>query len=156
MDSKINKTKLSKFIVKAKIATYASGNARKEIILKDRCKELNFEDGGFKYRDRYFGSDSFSGEEVVWRDGKPIWSMNYFGRIKSGLILDKDIVEFLRKCMRMVKENRPFRGPEMYKEGDFQYVDESLGSIECFVGIEKIFCKAKEVYRLDYHGGLIK
>ena len=55
--------------------------------------------------------------------------------------------------MRQVVETRPFRGPEKFKEGDFEYVDKSQGDINMFRGVEKIFHKGQEVYRLYYHGG---
>ena len=68
MDTK----KLSDFLVKAKINTYASG------------KEFDFEEKEFRYRDRYFGFNPFIGEEVVWQKKEIIWGMNYYGRIVSG------------------------------------------------------------------------
>jgi len=66
--------RLSEFLVKAKIATYASEGEASEIVLEDGAKELTFEDGKFKYRDRYYGFNPFVGEEiatseVVQKDG---------------------------------------------------------------------------------------
>ena len=46
---------LSKFLVKAKINTYASSGEGGEKILPDGGKEFEFEEKEFKYRDRYFG-----------------------------------------------------------------------------------------------------
>jgi len=63
---------LSKFLVKAKISTYASEGEANEIVLEDGAKELTFEDGEFKYRDRYYGFNPFVGEEIVWKNGKII------------------------------------------------------------------------------------
>ena len=40
-------------------------------------------------------------------------------------------------------------------EGDLEYLDESIGSVEQFSGAEKILYQGHEIYRLDYHGGLI-
>ncbi|MBR9692101.1 hypothetical protein GOV06_04940, partial [Candidatus Woesearchaeota archaeon] len=110
----------------------------------------------FKYRDIYFGFDPFSGEEIVWQNGKVIWSMNYYGGTILEIIPTKQVYEFLKKVLQQVTEERPFRGPTNFKEDDFEYIDKSEGDIDNFTGTEKIFYKGKEVYRLNYHGGLIK
>ena len=148
--------KLNEFLVKAKIATYATQGEANERILNDTCKELIFEDGELKYRDRYYGFNSFVGEEIVWKGDKIIWSMNYYGKIHKTEIKPKKIYEFLKKAMRQISKERPFRGPNNFKEGDFEYIDESKGDVDFFKGTEKIFYKGEEVHILEYHGGLIK
>lgn len=148
-------SELIKFLIKAKISTYASNGEGGERRLEDGSKELTYQEGNFKYRDRYFGSYAFVGEEVVWESGAPVWSMNYHGRIVSDLLSDQVVAEFLKKAMRQVKEERPFRGPEIFKEGYFEYRDKSDGDVSDFIGTEKIYYKGEEVYVLDYHGGFI-
>ena len=147
---------LSKFLVKAKIATYASEGEANKKVLEDGAKELTFEDGEFKYRDRYYGFNPFVGEEIVWKNGKIVWSMNYYGKIVSDVVSAKEIYEFLKMAMRQVKEDKPFRGPNNFKSGDFEYIDESTGDINDFSGIEKILFKGQEIYKLIYHGGIVK
>jgi hypothetical protein len=147
---------LSKFLVKAKIATYASEGEANERVLEDGAKELIFEDGEFKYRDRYYGFNPFIGEEIVWKNGKIVWSMNYYGKIVSDVVSAKEIYEFLKMAMRQVKEDRPFRGPNNFKSGDFEYIDESSGDVNDFFGTEKILFKGQEIYKLIYHGGIVK
>ena len=144
---------LSKFLVKAKITTYASEGEANERVLEDEAKELTFEDGEFRYRDRYYGFNPFIGEEIVWRNDKIVWSMNYFGRITSDVVAGKEVYKFLQNAMRQVKESRPFRGPNNFKSGDFEYIDESTGDVHNFTGIERILFKGQEIYRLNYHGG---
>jgi len=144
---------LSKFLVKAKIATYASEGEVNERVLENGAKELTFEDHGFKYCDKYYGFNPFIGEEIVWKDNKIIWAMNYFGKILSDVVSEKKVYKFLQSAMRQVKEERPFRGPNNFKNGDFVYVDESTGDVHNFKGIEKILFKGQEIYRLNYHGG---
>ena len=147
---------VSTFLVKAKIATYASFGEANEINLEDSAKELTFEDGEFKYRDKYYGFNPFIGEEVVFQNGKIVWSMNYYGKIISLVISAKQIYEFLKSAMRQIKENRPFRGPNNFKSGNFEYIDESTGDVNNFSGTERIFFKGQEIYRLIYHGGIVK
>ena len=147
--------KLAKFLIQAKTNTYASNGEDKEKILSDGSKEFEFEEKGFKYRDRYFGHDPFIGEEVVWRGARTVWGMNYYGSVLSGEVLSREVYEFLKKAMRQVTEKRPFRGPDNFKEGDFEYIDRSNGDINVFCGTETILFKGQEVYQLYYHGGCI-
>lgn len=145
---------LREFIVKAKIETYA-GNAKAQK-LEDGSKLLVFKEDRFSYNDKYFGFNPFIGEEIVFENNKPIWGMNYFGKIFSKNVSADKVYEFLRKAMKLVSKERPFRGPNSFKENDFEYSDESIGEIDSFSGIEKIFFKGIQVYKLVYHGGLIK
>jgi len=145
---------LSKFLVKAKINTYASDTKAK--ILRDGSKELVFSEGRLFYRDRYFGENPFIGEEIVFHKDKYIWGMNYHGRaISSKYFSLRDLYAFLREALKRVNEKNPFRGPEKYDEHIFRYVNSVEGNVSKFNGTEKIFYKEIEVYRLLYHGGFI-
>jgi len=146
---------LCRFLVKAKINTYASG--KEGAILRDGSKELVFREGKFLYRDKYFGSNPFTGEEVVSCKGKCVWSMNYYGYIiPSEDVSLKEVYTFLRKASKRVEEEKPFRGPEKYERHPFKYVNKVEGDVSKFNGTEKIFYKEKEIYRLLYHGGYIR
>lgn len=146
---------LSKFLIKAKINTYASSGEGGEKILSDGGKEFGFEEKEFKYRDRYFGFNPFIGEEIVWQNGKIIWGMNYYGKIISEAIPAKQIYQFLQEALKKVTENKPFRGPDNLKQGDFEYFNKVEGMVKNFNGEEKIFYKKQPVYQLSYNGGLI-
>jgi hypothetical protein len=143
------------FLVKAKVATYASEGEANEKRLEDGAKELSFENGEYFYRDRYYGSNKFIGEEVVWKEGKVYWLMNYYGRIFENNN-SKETYNFLKKAMRKVTKERPFRGPSELIEENWKYFDKSEGTIENFNGKEEIYFKGKKVYELIYHGGLLK
>lgn len=146
---------LPAFLIRAKKNTYASGEKPK--ILEDDFEEFVYEEAEFKYRDRYRAQDPkpFGGEEVVWHKGKIAWMMNYYGYVTSKEMGSNDVYGFLRKAMGHVTEDRPFRGPSEFKEGDFTYLDKSEGDIDNFKGTEIILYKGKEVYRLEYHGGAL-
>lgn len=145
---------LNEFLVKAKNGTYASNGESKK--LTDGCLELTYSAGEFSYRDRYFGFDPFVGQEIVFKDGKAIWSMNYYGRTVDKKFPAGEIYAFLQKAMRQVTLERPFRGPSIFAEGDFMYNDESSGTLEAFSGVERILFNRHKVYTLKYHGGTIK
>ena len=142
---------LKQFLIKAKANSYASG--REGVKLADGSIELTFQENGFKYTDRYFGFNPFIGEEIIWQADRVIWGMNFYGRVFSEVVPAHQVYQFLQQALRQVKEERPFRGPDLFKEQDFEYRNESQGTIEEFVGVERIFYRGQEVYRLDYHGG---
>jgi len=146
---------LNEFLVKAKINTYASSGEGGEKILEDGGKELNYETGEWKYRDRYFGFNPFIGEEVVWKNGKAAWGMNYYGGIVSDKVVARQLYQFLQKAMKLVKMERPFRGPQQFQEDDWSYCDESIGAVDKFNGTETIYFQKEKVYELKYQGGVV-
>jgi hypothetical protein len=74
-----------------------------------------------RYRDRYYGWDPFAGEEVVTKDGKVIWLMNYYGRCLPDGVTPSQVYGFLSKALAEVTEETPYRGPEKYMENGFMY-----------------------------------
>ncbi|MBR9706110.1 hypothetical protein GOV14_03690 [Candidatus Pacearchaeota archaeon] len=157
----IDLKKLAKFLVQAKISTYASMNKMKIDSERPRHDELEFFDEEFYYRDSYVGFFQAPGMEEVrlGRDGKTIWTMAYSG----GMLLEyQEDVEFamqtftfLKKAMSLVNEKMPYRGIDKLKDGDWEYVCEVKGDIKRFIGHERIFFKNKEVFSQDYIGGLV-
>lgn len=146
---------LNKFLVKAKRSTYANGGESEKKILKDKSRELFFEEDDFRYRDRYFGHDPFMGEEIVWEKNKIVWGMNYYGKIILNNISSKKIYEFLKDALKRVTTNMPFRGPKKFQKEEFTYINEVIGDFSNFSGEEIIYYKKKKIYFLQYHGGLI-
>ena len=152
----MNIKQLSKFLVKAKINTYTSSGEGGEKVLFDGSKEFEFIEGEFKYRDSYFGLNFFVGEEIVWKSGKTVWGMNYYGKIVSQTVSPRQIYQFLQEALRKIPENKPFRGPQRFQKDNFKYFNKTKGTVEKFEGEEMIFHKGISVYKLIYHGGIIK
>ncbi len=146
---------INEFLVKAKINTYAGSGEGGEIGLPDGGKELVFKEDGWKYRDRYFGFEPFIGEEIVSKDGLVVWGMNYYGGIVSDKAGANHIYHFLKKAMKLVKIERPFRGPSVFQEGEWGYSDKSVGTVDKFDGIETIYFQKEKVHEVKYHGGVI-
>lgn len=145
---------LAQFLVKAKNNSYASEGESGEIV-RDGGKEFIFEESKWTYRDRYFGFNPFIGEEIVLMDGKIVWGMNYYGRVVSKEVNVGLVYEFLKKSMRQVNAEKPFRGPDYFKEEDWEYENNNKGTVNNFEGIEIITLKGEKVYELKYSGGLI-
>ncbi|MBW3013035.1 hypothetical protein KY340_02410 [Candidatus Woesearchaeota archaeon] len=154
------KTKLTEFLLKARMKGYA-GDAPK-IDNPQRPGFIEFapyKEDDLEYVDSYAGYYFAPGQEVIRFKGKPIWNMSYNGGMKMEFHGDHDFTHkvflFLGKALQKVSPERPFRGPDKFKDGDFMYIDKSEGDIAQFKGTEIIFFKGKEVFRQDYMGGFI-
>lgn len=67
----------------------------------------------------------------------------------------KQTFTFLKQALLQVKVSRPFRGPENFRQENWEYKDSSEGNVSDFKGTEHILYKGKEVFRQNYIGGLI-
>jgi hypothetical protein len=146
---------LARFLVAAKLYGYASGDETRIRLLEDGGREVSSRDGDDSYRGRWYGDDQFSGEEVVWHQGRALWSMNFYGATTPGLEVPADFPRFHKSALRRVSAEVPFRGPALYRESDFVYVNDWTGSITEFSGVERVYFKDAEIFRLVYHGGLL-
>jgi hypothetical protein len=144
-----------RFLVEAKKASYASGDASLAVTSADGTKELTYQREKWLYRDRYYGSDPFFGGELLFHDGKAVWGMNYMGWLVLKEANAGEVYRFLQAALRNVDESSPYRVPAEYQQGSWLYLDEHQGNQDRFTGIEYIMYKTQEVYRLVYHGGLI-
>lgn len=148
---------LAQFLIKAKLNTYAKNGGGKETVLPDGRKQFEFSDADFRYLDIYSGFNSFAGQEVVFYQGRPIWEMNYQGEILNQLDQDvnvKEVYQFLKKALRQVKLDKPFRGPDRFADGGFKYINKVEGNIKKLQGTEMIYLNEKKIYQLRYFGGV--
>jgi len=147
---------LNTFIVRAKATTYV-GDGEHVSPCRVGSHDLRFTDGEWSYHDSYFGGTDFIGEEVVYLAAKPIWAMNYYGRIlREDLLTAAQAGQMIKASLsRMYKEGR-FLGGFEHREKDLTYVDASEGGTEHFHGREIIRHGQEVVYELLYHGGLIR
>ena len=143
--------KLTDFLIKAKQATYA-GKGAETASSRVKSHDLIFREGEYMYYDTYLGGDKFAGEEALWISEVPYWSMNYVGRV-TGADFSGD---FLKQALLRVPEDKPFRGPEEYSEGDYTYKCSIDGDYEWFQGKEMITLKGEQIYECYFNGGLIK
>lgn len=147
---------LQAFIVKAKANSYV-GQAEKSLAYRPFSHDIQFHEGGFSYLDSYFGGTDFLGQEVVYFEHRPIWVMNYYGRILNPDLIDgskagKIIMESLSK---LYVEGR-FLGGFENKTTFGTYFDTNEGDLFCFKGYEWIDVGNEKAYELVYHGGSVK
>jgi hypothetical protein len=147
---------LQAFILEAKSATYVGGGS-----LSPACRhashDIRYERDSWRYLDSYFGGTDFLGQEVVWKDDEPVWAMNYYGRILDHELIDAAIAgTVIKESLSALYRLGRFLGAFEYSVRQYRYVDDSNESVDGFIGIERIYVEDREVYRLDYHGGLVK
>ena len=109
--------KIIDFLIKAKKATYAGKGAETEAS-RPNSHDLQYTEGTLKYIDTYLGGLKFAGQEALWKDDTPFWSMNYTGRVIGSNFSG----DFLKEALLNVSAEYPFRGPLHYKNRDFTYV----------------------------------
>jgi hypothetical protein len=147
---------LNDFIVRAKAATYI-GSGRESVSCRSGSHDLEFHEGSFHYLDRYFGGSDFIGEEVIYFEGKPVWAMNYYGRILAPeRITAEETGKILKKSLSQLYQQNRFLGGFETIDGRDAYFDTNEGKIDTFTGKEWIEREGVRVYELFYHGGLIK
>ncbi|MNO60473.1 transcriptional repressor DicA [compost metagenome] len=139
------------FLCRAKKSTYA-GKGAEALPSRPMSHDLHYSEGPYTYIDSYLGGEKFAGEEALWWEGQPVWSMNYIGRI----VADGFNGGFLDEVLSLVPIEYPYRGPLIYHNGDFSYHCIVNGMFEWFHGYEEIFCKDNKVYECMFHGGNIK
>ena len=139
------------FLCRAKKATYA-GNGTETNSSRPNSHDLQYVENNFKYIDTYLGGEKFIGEEAVWCDDLPFWSMNYIGRI----LADGFSGDFLKECLLLSPKEYPYRGPLVHQNGDYKYHCTVNGEFEWFNGYEEIFCNGIKIYECKFHGGCVK
>jgi len=139
------------FLICAKQKTYSGYGAEVESC-RVASHDLKYEDGKYFYYDTYLGGQNFSGEEAIWLEEKPIWCMNYSGRV----IDEKFSGDFLKEVLHHVPYETPYRGPAIYQRGDYSYHCKVEGEFIWYHGYEEIFYLDKKIYECYFHGGMVK
>lgn len=154
---------LQEFLVKAKKSTYANGKAARVESSRPCSKDYHYQetDGKdtFVYHDTYFGGFNFIGGEVVYKNDKPIWGMNYYGISLDDNEYNDAIKNALRPALCLVGEDckvLPLRGPKKFINNEYKYTFTCKGTLQNFSGEEKIYKKGKLIYKLLCNGGEIK
>jgi len=148
---------LDAFLREANLSTYANENVKKASPLRPGSSDYHFEKGDLTYHDTYFGATKFVGEEIVYKNGKPAWGMNYYGFTVSNEISEGLFDAILRPALMSGSgDNIPVRGPKEFVNGDWKYTLNADCDLANFIGREEISKNGKVVCRLHCHGGFIE
>lgn len=146
---------LNDFIVIAKAETYV-GDGERLPSCRSGSHDIGYVNGRWRYLDSYFGGTDFAGQEVVWLEEKPVWAMNYFGRIIEPGIIDGTVAgTIISAALSQLYKQGRFLGGMVFDHSLGRYVDTSEGDCTHFRGHEFILVDGQKVYELDYRGGLI-
>ncbi|MBC2774064.1 hypothetical protein H6M51_14465 [Rhizobium sp. AQ_MP] len=148
---------LERFIIEAKAATYISGKRPQALATRVGAKDIFYDQGALRYLDSHYGGTDFLGQEVVWQDERPVWAMNYYGRILDPSRFDGERAGIvIKQALTALYQEKRFLGGFTYQHSLGEYVDQSVGDYTSFLGVERILLADRTVYQLDYQGGLIK
>jgi len=141
------------FLCKSRTQTYASGKEAENI---SGFKVYNIKNGNLEYRDAYTDQHYyFQGQETMFQDGKPIWSMSYRGAAEEGADTGK-VFGFLQKILKEHSDVVRLPDNKEFTDGDWRYQDNCDGKVEEFNGLEEIYQNGKLVHWMKYFGGEIK
>ena len=146
-----NTTDLCDFLLRAKRSTYAA-HAPETGSSRTASHDFLYEEGPWRYLDSYYGSAAFAGMETVWHNNQSIWCMNYTGQV----IAEPFSGDFLKDALLRGTSEEPYRGPQLYRHGDWTYTCRSDGDIHWFSGMESIFYQNRLVYKLTFHGTTLR
>ncbi|NOX34161.1 MAG: hypothetical protein GXP56_10570 [Deltaproteobacteria bacterium] len=142
------------FIIKAKLASYASGGEGQKKKFNDGSVGFEMMADGYRYLDRYNGFNPFAGTEYIYDSSTSlIWTMNYYGEVLPNCSDPKTIYSFLKEAMLLISPEYPFRGPPELERENLRYENMQNGRLDSFNGIESIYEGNERVYFLHYHGG---
>ncbi len=144
---------LEAFLLKARSQTYAVAAGRLDPLLPDSV-QYEYQNKEFLYRDIYYtGNGIFSGIEVMYYKGKPVWSMSYFGDFSQ--MTEERADTLLRKALIDLWDSTRIYKDIQRDYSNFTYSCKGSGIIKKLSGVEEIHVHNKMVYSFVYNGGLI-
>lgn len=148
---------LAAFILTAKAACYVGGGGTRSRGSRPGSHDIFFAAGDWSYQDNYYGGTDFIGQEAVWFKNEPVWAMNYHGAILDPTAIDSARgAEVIRAALSAMYRAGRFLGGWTHDHGPYRYTDASEGDVTRFTGLETIARNGRIVYRLPYHGGLVR
>ncbi len=134
----INTKELGEFLVKAKVATYASGDADMKVINDDKSTTITFKEGDWLYHDNYFGGEPYGGREAVFLKGQPVYMMVYYGKVHKEVEDVGEVYGILMNALKQISLEAPYRGPREYSEQNMLYKNDYDGEVTDWRGFKVI------------------
>ncbi|MFA7243691.1 MAG: DUF5680 domain-containing protein [Patescibacteria group bacterium] len=154
----INLDELKKFLYEANKNGYA-GDGNEVSPQRQGFDEIEYKEGDWLFHDSYTGHYFAPGQEIVYFEGKPVWAMAYAGGMAFDHHGDKELtkktIEFLKTALLAMDPESPFRGPQHFHDGNFEYFSALTGNIEDFADNEYIEYKDEVVFSQNFIGGVI-
>ncbi|HKL79012.1 MAG TPA: DUF5680 domain-containing protein [Mobilitalea sp.] len=64
--------------------------------------------------------------------------------------------DFLKKALSVPSVDQPYRGPKIFRDGQYSYHCKVDGDFEWYQGYEEIFYDSIKIYECYFHGGIVK
>ena len=145
---------LRTFLVAANEAGYASGDERQWAKEVDGSTTITFANGEWRLHDNFFGGEPYGGRSVVFFGARPVWIMVYYGWVEPGRNA-AEAYSFLRKALRAMPAEAPFRGPGHFEADGLIYANSWDGELSRFSGLERITDRGSRIYEASYAGGIV-
>lgn len=146
---------LQKFLKESGKADYASSDSKGWRKEKDGSTTIEYKSEDWKFQDNFFGGEPYGGRTVVHFKERPVWMFIYYGQVEPFVKDIQKVYDFLKAALNADPENKIFRGPKKFIQGEFKYKNSWRGNLERFLGEEIKYHKGKEIYRAKYMGGLV-
>lgn len=142
---------LTNFLVYARAATYASGK-KPELEIG---KRFFIKKSEFSYLDVFYDQlQVFQGQEVIFKNEKPVWSFSYRGTVETPQKAS-EVFFFLRKCLIELRFTARLHHFCNFSFQEWDYRCSGTGGFEEFSGKETIDCEGIRLYLMSYFGGII-
>lgn len=150
----MNLDNLRKFLVESKELGYSNEKAptKKE---SDGSTSMYVDLGDWSSHDNFFGGEPYGGRLIVFYKKQPYWMMVYYGYVSDSWTDFGSVYGFLRKSLREMSEDHPFRGPKSFKKGKFEYANKWAGGLGMYSGHETINHDGVKIYEAWYMGGIV-
>lgn len=151
---------LQTFLAKTLATTYAAGKGKLDSPQRPGFEEYGFTEGEWEYRDSYAGGAISWGQENVFHQGKPVWSLVYGGGIveskRADAALQKQAFACMKQALLQSRTGLSFlpRGPECMRWENCVYVCKWEGDVTLFRGREEVFVDDELIHFYDFAGGL--
>ena len=150
---------LEAFLDEANKAGYAAGESREWVKELDGSTTIAYESQNklWHYHDNFFGGEPYGGREVVFREGKAVWLMVYYGEVTDKELDKNKVYAFLRQALAQADSELPVRGLKelraMINGREWLYETSWTGDMTGFLGRESIKLDGQEIYYANYSGG---
>jgi hypothetical protein len=141
------------FCLRARTRTYAAQVGRTEPLLP-ASEQFEFADGAWLYRDVFYqGNGLFSGLETVFHEGRPVWTMAYFGDYSR--MTEQQADGMLQPALMALWDTTRTHVHVDKELPGYRYTCAGEGSAGQLKGREEILVDERMVYWFEYAGGFI-
>jgi hypothetical protein len=149
----MNNKDLENFLYTARAKTYAGDGGKVASVLAG-SSQLEYAEDKWIYRDIYYtGKNNFTGLEAVYFEGKPVFSMCYYGN--WGEMTENEIDDILRGALMFNPETRSYKPVRWEKDGFVYDCSPDTDSFYEVSGSESISKNGEQIYYLYYAGSVL-